>query len=62
MIKSNDPATKVGMIYAFAISVLPSCQNPMLANTKSTAKRIKNDVEKTSAFAQSVAVLSISMI
>lgn len=47
-------ATKVGIIYAFAKSVFPNCQNPKLAIKKSIANKMKNRVEKTSFSAHSV--------
>jgi hypothetical protein len=62
MVINKTPATRVGMMYALAISVLPSCQNPMLAIKNKIAKRMKNRVEKTSALAHSVANFNISMV
>ena len=62
MVKSRIPATNVGMIYAFAKSVFPSCQNPMLAIKNNSAKRMKNRVEKTSAYAHSVANFNSSIV
>ncbi len=45
MVKSNAPATKVGIIYALALSVFPSCQNPKLAAMNTIPKSMKNEVE-----------------
>lgn len=53
---------KVGTTYALAMVVLPSCQNRTLATKNKIAKRMKNRVEKTSAFAQSVDNFNTSII
>ena len=47
-------ATEVGIIYAFAKSVFPNSQKPILAIKKSIANKMKNRVEKTSFLAHSV--------
>ena len=62
IIIKREPEIRVGMMYALAISVFPSCQNPKLAAINTIPKRMKNGVEKSSAFAQSVDALNISMV
>src|SRR5579862_2113693 len=57
----NTPATNSGHTKAFAIAVLPNCQNPIATRKKKKLSRVIILAENTSAFAQSVLSFKISI-
>lgn len=62
IMSSNPPHTANGVMYALAISVLPSCQKPIEIIINITPATIKSFDEKISSFAHCEATLRISIM